>query len=119
MKFSERLFLFPVRVYDRFSTEKAQRQEEDINKPIEGDWREGKVRIPHYELSSWSDFFDSEQGPEGVDADGFYNTLVWTQEEGSYVCTWPRTLFEKKLDEHVAKYEEWEKTITKEGDLEL
>lgn len=121
MRYADRYFQFPVRIYDRFSSEKAMQQERELNllSPMEGEWREGKVRLPYQEITCWSDYFDSEQGPEGVDADGFLSTIIWTEKEGSFISTWNKTKFEKELSDYVEKYEAWFDTISKEEDLEL
>ena len=109
MKYADRYFEFPVRIYDRFSSERAMQQERELNliAPMEGEWRVGKVRLPYQEITCWSDYFDSEQGVEGVDEKGFLFTIVWTSEEGSFICTWDKKRFERELSNYADRYEEW------------
>lgn len=108
MKYSERFFKFPIRIYDRFLAQKAQKEEENMDIPLEGEWRIGIASIPHKEIVMWSDFFDSEQGPDGVDKNGFLFTIVETYSVGPFISTWDRKTFTKELDEFVEKYTAWE-----------
>lgn len=107
MNYTDRFFEFPVRIYDRFQTEQAIEQEEREKVPIDGVWAAGKSKLPFQEISSWSDYYDSEQGIEGVKQKGFEYTIVWTHNEGAYICTWERKKFEEKLNAFVEKYEQW------------
>ena len=107
MKYSEQRFKFPIRIYDRFLAQKAQKQEENMDVPMEGEWRQGVVSVPYEEIALWSDFFDSEQGPEGVDKEGFHFTIVDTWNIGSFISTWDRVTFTKELDKFAEKYEAW------------
>lgn len=107
MKYTDRFFEFPGRIYDRFTAQKAMEQEEKDNIPVEGEWAAGKIKLPFQEISSWSDYFDSEQGVEGVKEKGFEFTIVFTQNEGAYICIWKKDKFEQKLNEFVDRYEKW------------
>lgn len=109
MKYTDRFFEFPVRIYDRFETQQAIEQEEKDNIPIEGVWASGKAKLPFQEISSWSDYFDSDQGIDGVKEKGFEYTLIWTHNEGTYICTWKKARFEDRLNAHVEEYEQWAK----------
>lgn len=109
MKFSERYFSFPVRIYDRFTMNKAEKQEEEEGTPVEGDWVAGRARFPYEDISSWSDFYDSKQGVDGVLKDGYEYTLIFTYTGKAVICIWPMKKFEEKLDEYVEKLEAWQK----------
>jgi len=105
MKYTERFFEFPIRIYDRFTAEKAETIEKMKDIPQEGDWAAGKIKIPHNEITTWCDYFDSTQGVDGVREEGFKYTLVSTEHEGCCICVWEKRKFEQKLDEYVTKYE--------------
>lgn len=107
MKYSERFFKFPIRIYDRFSMEKAEEEEKSFSGPVEGDWTQGTVKIPHTEIVGWGDYYDSIQGVEGVDKDGFSSCIIMTETMGAYVCTIPKKKFEELLDNYTEKYELW------------
>lgn len=108
MKYSERFFQFPIRIYDRFSAEKAEEKEKNFDIPMEGDWTEGQVKLPHDDIKSWGDFFDSEEGISKVESDGFSSCVILTQSNGVFIATITKEEFEFRLDEYVAKYEAWE-----------
>src|SRR5688572_15377553 len=105
MTYTERFFEFPGRIYDRFATQQAMEREEKEHIPMDGDWVAGKIKLPFQEITTWSDYFDSAQGVEGVIEKGFQYTLIFTQNEGAYISTWKREKFETKLNEFVEKYE--------------
>ncbi len=113
MKYTERYFKFPIRVYDRFSMERAEKQEELTESPTEGEWREGMTAVPFEEITAWNDYFDSAQGPEGVDNEGFTTTIVWTKTQGCFMCTLPRPELEKRMDVYYEKWEAWRNEETK------
>lgn len=107
MKYTERFFEFPIRIYDRFTAEKAETIEKMKDIPQEGDWAAGKIKIPHNEITTWCDYFDSTQGVDGVREEGFKYTLVSTEHEGCCICVWDKKKFEDKLNIHVDRYEAW------------
>lgn len=107
MKYTDRFFEFPVRIYDRFSTIRAEEMEKDTEVPNEGEWAAGMAKINYKQITTWSDYFDSTQGVEGVKDRGFEYTLVWTESEGAFICTWGRKKFEDKLNAYVEKFESW------------
>lgn len=112
MKYTERFFRFPVRIYDRYSSQKAEEQEKDLDTPMEGEWVEGYQNMPHTDISDWCDYFDSTQGVEDVKENGFMYTLVFSRKAGAYVCTLPSKEFARRLDAFVDKYEKWVKEET-------
>lgn len=105
MKYTDRFFEFPIRVYDRFTAQKAAVEEETANVAQEGEWIQGLVRIPYREITVWSDYFDSVQGIEGVEKDGYGACIIWTKNEGIFICTLKKKEFEKALNEHVKALE--------------
>lgn len=105
MIYTDRFFEFPIRVYDRYTAQKAVSDEEAQNAPQEGEWIEGLVRIPYREVTVWSDYFDSVQGVEGVTKDGYDATIIWTKNEGIFICTLKKRAFEKLLNDYVARME--------------
>jgi hypothetical protein len=107
MKYSERFFEFPVRIYDRFEAQKAEKEEQEEKTPMEGAWISGRMRMGYQDIKSWSDYFDSIQGVEGVEQEGFKFTLVWANTGEIYISTWKRAKFEKELNDYVDKYESW------------
>jgi len=107
MKYSERFFKFPIRIYDRFSIMKSEEIEKSTDTPHEGEWLQGFTRIPYNQITSWHDFYDSVQGVDGAREDGFEATLVYTQTEGTFICTLDRETFEQSLNEFVEKYDAW------------
>ena len=107
MKYSERFFKFPIRIYDRFSIMKSEEIEKSTDTPHEGEWLQGFARIPYNQITSWHDFYDSVQGVDGAREDGFEATLVYTQTEGTFICTLDRETFEQSLNEFVEKYDAW------------
>ena len=109
MKYSDRFFKIPVRIYDRFSYLQSLEEEKATNQPTEGDWVAGYARIPLREISSWNDYYDSKQGVEGVMQEGFKYTLVFTHNEGTLISIWDRKTFEDKMDEYASKVEKYEK----------
>lgn len=104
MKYTDLFFEFPVRIYDRFSVMRSYEKEKDLDIPDEGRYAPGWHKLPYSEITQWMDFFDSEKGVEGVEEEGFTETLVFTKEE-TFVCTLPRWEFEKLLNAHVDKIE--------------
>lgn len=114
MKYSERFFEFPIRIYDRYTAENAAILEKSSNSPMEGDWARGFAKVPYDEINSWTDYYDSIQGVEGVKADGFQYILVFTWNMGVFISTWTKAQFEAKLDAYADKYEKW-----REGEIDF
>lgn len=100
MKYTDRFFKIPVRIYDRFSIEQAEELEKMNQIPNEGDWVVGWLRIPHTEITNWMDYFDSEQGVQGAVTDGFSTTAVFTKSDGIYLAALPIKEFEEKLNQY-------------------
>lgn len=100
MKYTDRFFEFPVRVYDRYTAEEAMTKEKDLGAPMEGEWVEGNVRINFKEITVWSDYFDSTQGVDGVVKKGFEATIIWTKNEGVFISPILKKDFEARLNKH-------------------
>lgn len=107
MKYTDRFFEFPIRVYDRFTAQKAEAEEKIHDIPQEGDWAAGKAKLPYDSISAWTDYFDSTQGVDGVLQDGFKYTMVFTFGDGAFISTWEKSKFEDRLNAYAEKYEKW------------
>lgn len=108
MKFTDRWFKIPVRVYDGFSVHKAIMLEdkklfenpEEIEKPEIPDWVKGYARIPLEEITSWIDYYSEGRETSEVATEGFDLTLVETKNLGKFECTWKRDKFEEELNKY-------------------
>ncbi|HOV34630.1 MAG TPA: hypothetical protein PLS56_01400 [Candidatus Dojkabacteria bacterium] len=109
MKYTDRFFEFPIRVYDRYTAQQAQKEEENLNVAMEGEWIQGLAKIPYKEITVWTDYFDSEKGVEGVRKDGWDATIVWTKNEGIFIASIVKSKFEKLLNNHVEAIEAQER----------
>lgn len=106
MKFTDRMFEFPIRVYDLVESKRAIEKGESTNTSYDGVWAPGKTKIFLEDLESYSDFFDNIHGIKGVKEEGFKNTIVFTK-TGEYICLWTKEKFEHFLNEFADKYEQW------------
>lgn len=110
MKFTEKFFSFPIKIYDGFSLEKALKEEEVTDEPKDADWISGTFKLPASELASmaWHDGFSRNRNVEEVAKEGFDITVICSNSYGDMTCMWPRKKFEEKLNEF---YEKLETTI--------
>ena len=109
MRFSERFFRFPVKIYDGVSFRRI------LNKELSGeadenetpDWAQGDVKLPVDGLTEiyYYEGFSPGRKPEDVINEGFDITMVFHPSFGDFECLWPFKKFEQKLDEFVEKYE--------------
>lgn len=105
MKYTDKWFKFPVRIYDGFSVTKAIMVEDKKFQDNPGDaepeipdWVEGYARIPLEQITSWIDFYSEGRETAEVAKEGFDLTMVETRTLGKFECTWKREKFEKELD---------------------
>ncbi len=106
MKYTDKWFKFPVRIYDGFSVHKAILIEdkklsdnpEEVERPEEVDWVQGFARIPLYEIASWIDYYSEGRETSDVANEGFDLTMVETKTLGKYECVWKRQKFEEELN---------------------
>lgn len=111
MKYTDRWFKFPVKIYDGFSVHKAimiedkklQDNPEDIDKPEIPDWVMGYARIPVNEIQCWIDYYSEGRETSEVAEEGFDLTMVETKNLGKFECLWKREKFEKELDDYYEK----------------
>jgi hypothetical protein len=104
--FTDKFFKFPIKVYDGFSVKDSERKEEDMGVPVEALWYKGWAKIPVRELEKGRFYwFDAFSKGANVEKDGMDMTIVCFDKFGNFSCVWPRELFEKKLDEFMAKWE--------------
>lgn len=113
VKYSEKFFKFPIRVYDEFSLVKAMVKEDrnfseakdpdEIDGPEKGDWVMGFARVPYKEILGWVDHFEEGTNVKDVHEKGFDMTMVLTRTMGRFECIWKREKFESKLNEFVEK----------------
>ena len=106
MKYTDGLFSFPVRVYDGFSIRRAQKREEDLKMPVDGEWVEGRARIPYSEIKGMIDYFSIGRSPEDVVREGFDCCIVMTNSFGDFICNMPQSKLEKELNIFADRYEE-------------
>ena len=116
MRFSERFFKFPIKIYDGVSIRRVMKQELDLDNPDDvqsPDWVQGYAKLPYWSLDKlyYHEGFSTGRTPEEVAKDGFDLTSVYHAEFGDFECLWPLEKFEKRLDEFAERYESYVKTI--------
>lgn len=116
MKFTDRFFSIPVRIYDRFSMKKTEEEEEQLNLPVEAKWTMGLHKVDYREIYSWGDYFDSEQGIDDVEnGEGFLYTIISMIDGTTFISTLNKKDFEEKLNKYAEKYEKWTKEEEKKN----
>lgn len=113
MKTLKETFNFPVRVYDRVSISRVEKthrdffeeekyvQEDDLKE--EPAWVQGWMRVDIDELKGWGDVMSIDEEVTQVAKEGFNLCMVFTNTLGEFICTWKKTQFEQKLNEHFKK----------------
>lgn len=102
MKFTDRFFGFPIKVYN-------PKEEDDLglDRGDDGsvDWVAGTVKLPMEDLRniSWYDGYDKSRDPEDVYNKGFDMTVVCSEVHGQFNCVWKREKFEEKLNEFMER----------------
>lgn len=115
MKYTERFFRFPVRIYDGFSVHKAilveekklNESPENVDRPETPDWVMGYARIPSSEIRYWMDYYSEGRETGDVAKEGFDLTLVETRNLGKFECTWKRERFEEELNNFYEKIKDF------------
>lgn len=122
MRFSERFFKFPIRVYDSVSIKRNMKREmegtadpDTIEIP---DWVEGHAKLPYWCLDNlyYCDTFTLGRQPEDVAKEGFDMTYIGSSEFGEFECVWNMKRFESALNAFTEGYEKWEKEQNKLGE---
>lgn len=104
MKYTEERFEFPMKIYDGFSLRKAMKKEEDTDVAMDGDWVEGRIKLPVEEIMGWFDTFSKGRSIDDVFKEGFDAIVVITYSMGEFECTWNKEKFEKELNTFYEKY---------------
>lgn len=113
MEYTDNFIKIPIRIYDRFSVERAENEEKTTNTPMDGDWIMGSLSLKPQDIDWYSDYYDSTQGVAGVREEGFHNTLIITLKGDYFICMWNKAKFEDKLNSFVKKFSE---TLKKESE---
>lgn len=106
MKYTDFLFSYPIRIYDGFSAMKAEMEEYKSGEPVPADFIIGAKKNYPDDIKSWSDGYAKDHKLIEIAEKGFPCTIVETP-EGSYLCTLTRKEFEKRLNTHIEKIEEY------------
>jgi len=113
MKYTERFFKFPIRLYDGIELRKAMEKEEklfdrDPDSVIaeETPWVQGTAAIYAEDIYSYNETFSRGMEIEEVVKSGGDLTHIESK-TGDYICMWPIKKFEQKLNEHMALVEEY------------
>lgn len=120
-KFTDRFFVFPIKIYDNASLKRALDQEATTGEVAEADWIEGKFRFPAIDLDgiTYHESFSRDRQIDAVLREGFDLTSVYSPIHGEMVCTWPMKKFEEKLNDFMDRYEKEFGKDSKEEDLIL
>jgi hypothetical protein len=107
MKFTDRFFEFPIKIYDGFSLKKAMEQEEALDAPVDADWVRGYIKIPAAAITDiyWYDVFSKGRTVEEIADKGFDATAIVHPDLGEFECTWRREKFENELNSFVERLE--------------
>ena len=125
MKFTDRFFEFPIKIYDGNSIRKMINKKENLGleeEVEEFDWVRGRAKIPYWALDKiyYYDCFSEGRTPKDVAEEGFDMTTVIHESLGEFECMWKKEVFEKKLNEFTALYErENEEEIRRFGVKEI
>jgi len=118
MKYTERFFKFPIRLYDGIELRKAMENEEklfDIDPDSvvveETPWVQGTAAIYAEDIYSYNETFSRGTEIEEVVKSGGDLTHIESK-TGDYICMWPIKKFEQKLNEHMALVEEYHRLQT-------
>ena len=112
MKFSERFFKFPIKVYDSASVKRVMKMERELDDPGEAGnpaWARGYACFPYWDLNDlyYYDGYTAGTDTRIVNEKGFELTMVYHKDFGDFECLWKRDRFEKELDLFTEKYEKY------------
>lgn len=115
MKYTDRFFSFPMKVYDMSPTNERLLVLQGLppaELQAEVDWVEGVVKLPYYIIKEsrmfWYEGYTRGRSPREVAKEGSDLTVVVTKDHGDFVCTWDKKKFEEKLNQFIEKMEKWE-----------
>jgi hypothetical protein len=106
LDYTDNMFEFPV-IVERRDKEKDQLEElgvklSDDDGSDEADRIVGYIAFPHEYIVGYADWMSKNRTNEEVREYGFDLTEVYVRGEmTTYLCTWKRETFKKKLNEHV------------------
>lgn len=105
VKFTDKFFAFPIKIYDGASLSQAMEAEETLNMRLEADWISGVCRVPAADMETviYQDGYSNGRTIEQVKEEGFDLTVVYLDRYGEFICTWGRKKFEEKLNEFMAR----------------
>jgi hypothetical protein len=118
MKFTDKFFRFPIKIYDGVSARKMIKKElknldtlgdEDEEEDI--DWVQGDVKIPFWGLENlfYHEGYTPGRSTEDVAKNGFDLTYVSHTVYGDFECMWDMKKFEDRLNAFVEKHEAYHK----------
>ncbi len=113
MKFTDKFFEFPIRIYNGSTVEELMDEEREHSEDSMM-WIIGDMKIPNDHLPDlkWHEYFSEEDGVNGAierekeqKGTAFDCTMVSLRSGHEYICPWPKSKFEKKLNDFVEKME--------------
>ncbi len=109
MKYSELRFEMPVRLFhDEDDEDKIMKQLDNGEMP---EYVIGYQRHFIEDIRSWGDAYTAVRTPESVKKKGFDSTRVDLVDGDTFICSWKRSKFEEKYDEHMGRLKEHNKSL--------
>lgn len=104
-KFMDGFFEFPIKIYDGFSLQVAERQEDSMGTRVEADWIIGMARLPGNALPEmmWYEAFSRDKTVEDAEENGFDVTIIRTKNHGEFMCPWRRKELEDRLEAFIGR----------------
>lgn len=108
LPFSSRYFAFPTTVYLSDDVSRTNELEEmGVTAVPEG--ASGVARCLPEDILTWYDSFSRPRTIEDVKQNGFDITHIVLKGGEQFQCNWDRKTFEKRLDAHVQKVEQYDR----------
>lgn len=106
MKYTDKFFKFPIRIYDGLEMLKAEIDEEkkleeedpDLT-PVPIEFLVGRKAVRIDDIIGYNETMDREHDKQEVREQGFPCTIVEIKDQGPYFCNWTFKKFEEKLNE--------------------
>lgn len=115
MKYTDGLFSLPIKVYDAPSLRRARKLEEEEDIQQDGDWVEGKIKIPFQEIQGFVDYYSVGRTPEEVAKEGFDCCLVMTKSYGDFNVNECAKSVEARLNKFAEEYEKSVEKLAREA----
>ena len=106
MKYTDKFFTIPIRIYNGRSIIEAIQEEIETNIPTPSEYVVGARRLQVKDITAWADGYGEEDKLEDIREHGFTCTIVETGEEDSFLCHWNRKKFEEELNKFMEKVEQ-------------